>query len=184
MKLTEKVKSIKASQKAWGINWDKINEGGYYAGNVPPVAAESIGQAKVLLWPDIQDYILSDGSHMEFITMPIKRFPQSDLFEFEGGLHTEWQIEELKTERERKRKLSSILEDSDISHCYIIKRGLYYGDNMCGYTDYRSKAGVYTKSDAVSHAMSCHEVSVRVIDKEDHNNLILEQIKALRSRII
>ena len=40
---------MKPTEKAWGIDWSKIQEGYYHSGNIDPVYAETRGKAKSLL---------------------------------------------------------------------------------------------------------------------------------------
>ncbi len=68
----------KIIEKAWGINWHKIEEGDYYSGNIDHVYAGTRGKAKSLLLPEICDYKLCNGDDVTFINMPIERKNNSD----------------------------------------------------------------------------------------------------------
>lgn len=87
-------------------------------------------------------------------------------------------------EEERQKELDSILNNPDIQYCYILKRGLYYCDSWCGYSDYRTKAGVYTKQEAIDHARNIKEIFIVPINNAEHNTLISKEIEKLKARLI
>lgn len=82
-----------------------------------------------------------------------------------------------------KTELKNIVNNKNITHCYI-KKGLYYKPDACGYTDFRVRAGIYTKCDAIKHYKHCDELTLIPIHNSSHNDLILEEVKDLLSRII
>jgi hypothetical protein len=171
--------------KAWGVNWDKIEEGEYYNGCLPIVYAENRNKAKALLIDaGLRDYKLySTGEDVTYLNAPIKRLKRQDLVEFEGGFLSKDEIDDIKLKRKRLGKLETILRDKDITHCYIYKGG-YYKPDMCGYTDIQARAGVYIKQEAVDHAKHCREVTVIPIETKKHNKMILEEIEDLKKKII
>jgi len=174
----------KIAKKAWGIDWSKIDEGAYYSGNIDPVHADTRGKAKSLLLPDISEYKLRwSDDDIVFTNIPIVRIKEADKYEFNGELLTIWEYEKKQLETQRISKLDGILEDTIVTHCYI-KKGSYYRPNSCGYTDFRNKAGIYTKEDAVSHAKSCSDLSIIPIDIKEHNEMIKSEINDLSSRLI
>jgi len=176
---------MKPVNKAWCVDWSKISEGAYYSGNIEPVYAETRGQAKKLFLPDIQEYELRFSTEpITFLNIPIRRCKELDKFDFDGDILTKYEYEENKIKIERENKLKNILSDDNISHCYILKRGSFYADNYCGYTQYISKAGVYKKSDAVSCANSCNELDIIPINNKEHNDLINNEIENLKNRLI
>lgn len=82
-----------------------------------------------------------------------------------------------------KASINKILNDKKTTHCYIYKGG-YYRPNSCGYTDRVTRAGVYTKEDAIRHHEHCDSLKLIPINNSEHNNLILDEIKELLTRII
>lgn len=76
-----------------------------------------------------------------------------------------------------------IAKSKKITHCYI-RKGPYYRPGACGYTDYKAKAGVYTKEEALKHAEHCAELTLVPINNAEHNELIMEEVKDLLSRFI
>lgn len=82
-----------------------------------------------------------------------------------------------------KTELNKIANSKKITHCYITK-GAYYRPNHSGYTDYRTRAGVYPKAEAIDSAMRCKDLTVIAIDNHEHNKMLIEEIKDLQSRLI
>jgi hypothetical protein len=56
--------------------------------------------------------------------------------------------------RERNQSFDDMLNDTTITHCYI-RKGSYHRPGSSGYTDFRHRAGVFTKQEAISSAKSC-----------------------------
>lgn len=83
----------------------------------------------------------------------------------------------------KKTDINRIVKNKQITHCYIYKGG-YYRPNSCGYTDIVTRAGVYSKEDAIKHHEHCDIVKLIPINNSEHNNLILNEIKDLLTRII
>lgn len=85
----------------------------------------------------------------------------------------------------KQAQISKIVRNSKITHCYIYKtcRG-YYMSDYCGYTDSRTKAGVYFKEDAVKEAERCEDITILPINIIDHNKNIVDAIKDLSTRLI
>lgn len=84
----------------------------------------------------------------------------------------------------KRSELNKILKNKKITHCYIRKNGSYYRPNCCGYTDFRHKAGVYEKEDAVNQSLSCSELIVIPINVSEHNEMLLQAIKDISENII
>lgn len=61
---------------------------------------------------------------------------------------------------------------------------MYYRPDNCGYTEYRGDAGIYTKEDAVSQALSVRELKLVEIDIAEHNKMITDKIEALKKHLI
>lgn len=143
------------------------------------VTADSIGKARKKLFEMSRDMTLRNGDEITFTNLPIIRNPKLDLYDFEGQHLTKQKIEEIVKERQRLSKLQEILDDESIVYVFIFKRGYYYGNNWCGYTDAQHRAGVYNKSEAVSHARSCEELTVIPIDIDNYNQMLNSEISKL-----
>lgn len=83
----------------------------------------------------------------------------------------------------KKSELNKIAKNKKVTHCYI-KKGSYYRPNSCGYTDFQSLAGVFTKEEAISEANHCNDVWIIPINNESHNKMIVQAIKELSTRLI
>jgi len=178
------MEKLRLKQKAWGINWDKIDEGAYYLGNIDIVYAQTRGKAKSLLLPDIIDYKLyKTGEYVEFTTIPIIRVKEADKYDFNGEILTIWKYDEVNIERKRIKELDDLLNNDSIKY-YYIRKGNYYKPNYCGYTDFKHRAGVYSKEEAVSSAKSCRDIWLEKIDIQEHNKMIENEIEELRTSIL
>lgn len=82
------------------------------------------------------------------------------------------------------KQLKKIETSKKVKFCYIKKHGVFYSENHCGYTDDRTKAGVYTKEVALKSVTSCRELAIIPIDIDAHNNAIMEKVKDLCTRLI
>jgi len=174
----------KLTQKAYGINWDKIEEGDYYRGNIGHVWAENRNKAKSMLLSEISDYRLRFSTEeITYLNAPVVRYKKCDKYEYKGKELTIYEIEDLERETERNLKLQSIIDDDNIAYCYI-RKGSYYRPNSCGYTDRIDRAGVYTKEEAVSSAKSCKELTIIPIVIEDHNKMIQYEIDEFKERLL
>lgn len=80
-------------------------------------------------------------------------------------------------------ELNRLAKNKKVTHVYIIK-GVYYRPNCCGYTDYRTRAGVYEKEDAIQQATSCRDLTLIPINFEEHNNEIIDAVKDLLTRYL
>lgn len=175
----------KIVKKAWGIDWSRIDEGDYHSGNIDSVYAETRGKAKSLLLSDISDYKLRWSSDdITYLNAPVVRYSHDDKYEYEGAALTLSEIKRKKRDEERLNEFDNIINDPKITHCYIYKNGYYYADNHCGYVSSQSRAGVYTKEDAVSSGKSCEDLHINPINTKEHNEMISAEIEKLKSRLI
>ena len=179
---------FKVVEKAWTIDWDKIEEGFYYEGNINVVYAESRSKARGKFYADtdICDYKLRGGIDIEFINIPFKRCEYSDKYDYgeRFGVLTYEQYLRRKQKLEHKTNLDEIMNNKDVTHCYIMKRGEYSRSGFCGYTSRKSIAGAYTKEEAVNHARNILDINILPINVIEHNELIRSEIKILESKII
>ncbi|MGJ1228825.1 hypothetical protein ACR78H_25075 [Sphingobacterium siyangense] len=119
-----------------------------------------------------------------YLNIPIDRDKRFDLVEFDGVQMTRSSAKGKQREKEKNKYLDDILVNPDITHCYIMKRGQYYGDNYCGYTERQVFAGVYQKSDAIKEVKRCDELTVRPIEIDSHNALINHFIERIKKHLI
>lgn len=171
--------------KAYELNLDKIIEG--YRCSPVIAYGETRGKAKAAMWEEIKydDYgLIWPNEEVSFLNLPIRRAKQYDKVEFEGEIRTKMEIDKIEQSRKRLAKLNSFLHKISITHCYILKRGVYYGPNSCGYTSFKSRAGVYTIEEGVSHAKGCEDIWLEIINVKEHNKMILKEIEQLKSKLI
>ncbi|MFT6125759.1 MAG: hypothetical protein ACJAVA_000200 [Flavobacteriaceae bacterium] len=170
--------------KAYELNLDKIEEGYRYDSVI--AYGETRGKAKSKIWEEIENYgygpLYFDGE-LTFLNLPIRRAKEYDKIEFEGKLKTKREIEEIEVDRKRIAKLNSFLNNTEITHCYI-QKGSYYRPGSCGYTSFKSRAGVYTIKEGVSHARSCEDIWLEIIDINEHNKMLKDEIESLKSRLV
>lgn len=177
---------ISYSQKAYQIDLGKIREGFLYS--EIDCYAETHTKAKSKLLKQVNSdyydmYHNYTDEKITYLNIPVLRKKLSDTYIFEGAEMTLYRIETLKNERIRIAELDKILEDSSISYCYI-KKGSYYRPNSCGYTDFITNAGVYTKKDAVLYAKSVSSLVIIPINIDEHNKMLNGAITDLQSRLL
>lgn len=171
--------------KGYKIDLNKISEGYLYS----PVfcVAESINKAKSELVKKAKYEsmtIIPGHKDITYTNIPVVRYPEADLKYFEGMFISNNEIDEILKKRKREAYFQSIIDDPNITHCYIRKHGSYYLPKACGYTQRLAFAGVYEKSDAVSHGRGCDDLQIIAINADEHNEMIIEEIETLRSRLI
>lgn len=171
---------MKIVQKAWQVDLSKIEEGYYYSKDIK--YAETRSKAKSQYCWDDYSLIYGEGA-CTYLTLPVIRCKEADKYEFEGEQKTKQQIGEIKNERKRQAKLDSMLNDPNITYCYIDKGG-YYCPGWSGYTSFKSKAGVYTIEEGIQHAKSVREVHIVPINIQEHNEIIEKEINDLKSRLL
>lgn len=171
-------------QKAYGIDFSRIEEG--FLCSEEYVHAESRNKAKSLLLDKIGYQCLATtyGEEITYLNIPVVRAPEYDLYLFEGAEKTKQNIEEILEQRKRTASLDKILLNPEIKYCYIKKRGSYYCPHSCGYTQFKHKAGVYTKEEAIYEAKSCYELDIIPIDIAEHNKMIRNEINDLSTRLL
>ena len=173
----------KIKQKGYEVDFNKIQEG-YLASEVV-CHAINVNKARYALFGKIgwDGWKVFGGDEVTYCNIPIKRCKEADLIEFEGSDMPLYKVEEMLAKRAKFAELDAILNDESIQYCYIYK-GSYYRPNSCGYTDSKSRAGVYTKEEAVSDAKSVTNMRAIPINIVDHNTMIAKEIKELSTRLI
>jgi hypothetical protein len=171
-------------EKAWIIKSDCFDE--------PWFIPEDIfygtrGQAKKAALIELDGWKDKFGDEITFLNTPIVRHKAADKYLLNGEVKTMSQIETDRKYQERKERLNALIEADPTAKAYIIKGGYYYRPNSCGYTERRDRAGVYTIQEAVESVLGCSlrdHMDVIVINKEEHNQMIHEEINELKARII
>lgn len=175
---------VSTPHKAYQIDLSKIEEGFLY--DTIMCYADNANQAKQILLREnrYENLILSKSNEeVNYLTIPVIRRKSDDKIIFEGQAVTEIEKNRILYKRERDLLLENILNDANIKYCYI-KKGSYYRPNSCGYTDFKHRAGVYTKQEAVQSAKSCNELTIIPIDILEHNEMINIEISCLSSRLL
>lgn len=175
---------VSTPHKAYQIDLSKIEEGFLY--DTIMCYADNANQAKQILLREnrYENLILSKSNEeVNYLTIPVIRRKSDDKIIFEGQAVTEIEKNRILYKRERDLLLENILNDANIKYCYI-KKGSYYRPNSCGYTDFKHRAGVYTKQEAVQSAKSCNELTIIPIDILEHNEMINSEISCLSSRLL
>jgi hypothetical protein len=175
---------VSSPNKAYQIDLSKIEEGFLY--DTIMCYADNANQAKQILLREnrYENLILSKSNEeVNYLTIPVIRRKSDDKIIFEGKAVTETEKNRILFKRERLAKLDAILNDESIKYCYI-RKGNWYRPNACGYTDFKHRAGVFTKEEAVSDAKSCQELDIVPINIVEHNEMINSEISCLSSRLL
>ncbi len=155
--------------KAYQIDLDRLDEG--YLSDTIMCYANNVNEAKMKLLQEIKydNWRLKyTDAELTYLNIPVIRRKSDDKILFEGNAVTKTEMNRILYKRERYLLLENISNDTSINYCYI-KKGSYYRPNSCGYTDYKYRAGVYTKEEAVQSAKSCEELTIIPIDILEHN---------------
>lgn len=175
---------VYSPRKAYQIDLDRLNEG--YLSDVIMCYANNVNEAKKKLLQEVKydNWKLKyTDAELTYLNIPVIRRKSDDKFLFEDQAVTEIEKNRILYKRERLLLLENILNDEDVKFCYI-KKGSYYRPSSCGYTDYKYRAGVYTKEEAVQSAKSCDELTIIPIDILEHNKMIENEISELSSRLL
>jgi hypothetical protein len=168
--------------KAWRLKTSEISEGYHYTDDV--VYADTRGTAKTLWLREIDPAELMNGDTITYLNIPIARAKDHDRGVYKGDILKPYQIRQREREEEKQKELMVILADSEISHCYIRKGGVYYRPNCCGYTEFQLFAGIYTKQEAAKYVTNCDELTAVPINTKEHNEYLNENILKIQSRLI
>jgi len=171
--------------KAYRIDLSKIQDG-FMCTNIF-CYAQSLNKAKSELLDKIKYDCLElpcSDEKINYLNIPVIRFPDFDLQEFEGQYLTKYQIEGFIQKRKRLEYFNTILNNQEVTHCYIRKHGSYYRPHAAGYTAIRMLAGVYTKEDAIRHGKSCDDLQIIPINNAEHNKMIELEIEELKARVL
>lgn len=150
----------------------------FYAENEKDARWEAL---KIVHDHDIKDYC---DNEITYISCKVKRAKEFDKILVDGVYKTQIEINRDKEKQLRLNFLQSILDDENITHCYIIKRGTYYRPNSCGYTEFKLFAGIYPKKEAVSDGISCQDLTIEPINVLEHNEYLNKHLTEIKSRLI
>lgn len=169
--------------KAYEVNLGKVEEGFLYSREV--AYANSVGEAKsIFLNMADKYYQLSTGNECTFLTLPLRRNKYLDIYKVgESFISIDEMLSQAKL-IQHNTNLSNILNNPSIEYVYIQKDGKYYCANSMGYTQYRKNAGIFTKKEGVDEGVNNLNYDIIPIDIDEHNQMIEEEIKYLKSKII
>lgn len=174
-------------EKAWEISRSHFNSWEYpdevfYSDNRNSARYQALRSLKENGWDEDRW-----GEQFTYKKLKVVRTPEYDKFMFEGELKTQKQIDIILEWREWVRETDQLLSDNPGAYCYIKKGGYYYKPNSCGYTEFTANAGIYPIEKAAKIVKSCSlsdHMRMIVIDKKEHNDMILEKITELQSKLI
>ena len=174
---------LQIKEKAYQIDFSQIDEGYLWGEQV--CHAESLGKAKVKLLPEVEGaktHLFRD--EITYLNIPVIRAKEYDRIVYKGEIINRSRVKYIKRIEENDKKLDEILNDSSITHCYKMKRGVYYGWNNSGYVSFKHVAGVYPKKETVNYCKGQLDVTCVPIDTEEHNEIILNHIARVKKGLI
>lgn len=172
-------------EKGYSIDLGRIDEGFLYSEHSCTAVSRSEAKTKLLRKIRFDDMKLRYcGSEVTYLNIPVVRNKDQDLILFEEKPVKRSEVDYILLKRKRAAYFQSIMDDPNVSHCYIVKAGSYYRPNACGYTQVITKAGVYEKAEAVEHGLSCGDLRIVPIVTEEHNTALQKEIDEMKSRIL
>lgn len=179
---------MKIKEKAWGLLLGDIEEGYLYDTIVVYAENRNKAKSKMLVECNMNHNVeLLGGAELTYINVPIERLKSADKYEFEGKVKSKSEIEYIQKRRERDAEVEETVKNNPDAKCYVQKGGMYWRPNSSGYTEYRTKAGIYSIQEAAqivkSSALNKCE-TLTIINVEEHNKHLQEQIDDLKTRII
>lgn len=177
---------MKPIEKAYIVPQHQYNEP-WFAPEII-VYANTRSEAKTKALNKLDDeYLDKWGEPIGFLNIKILRHKIYDKYLIDGELKTKEQIDRDNIYKQREEMLDKLLSDNPGSMAYIKKGSYYYMPNSCGYTERKDTAGIYTIEDAVSEVRHCSIndcMQAIVINKEEHNKMIMDKINDLKIRLI
>lgn len=184
METEELIESLPVIQKGWKLGVNQLEEPWYYDHISCRAENRSKAKSQFMKLPELDSIKNKWGDEVTFLNIPVVRCKEVDLVEFDGNKIVRSKVREELRKRDHQSHLDEILSNPEVTHCHIMKRGLYYRDNSCGYVESKLGAGVYTKDYACSHAHSILELKIIPINKEEHNKYLIDHIEAIKKRMI
>ncbi len=173
--------------KAYQLNNSNFNEP-WFAPEIT-VYADTRGEAKQLILAQIRwyDHVDKYDEPIGFLNIKVVRAKHLDLKLVNGEYKTQFKIDEDKRYDDFNAELDKLLIDYKGGFAYVKKGGSYYRPNSCGYTEFRTRAGIYTIQEAVREVRGCSLMDCMQavpIDKIEHNKLLQDEIDSLSSRLL
>lgn len=173
--------------KAWKIDTSNFAEPWFAPDDI--WYAETRGKAKKIIFDTIRHdgYQDSKFNEITFLSLNVVRAKHADKYLVNGEVKKLDRIEYDEKVEERNKKLDKLLCENPNGYAYIKKGGYYYMSGYCGYTEFRTNAGVYTLQDAIEEVKRCSlkdSMAAILIDNEEHNKLISEKIEELKKKLI
>ena len=174
---------MKIVEKAYEIDLSKIEEGYLYDNMIEYGKTRGQAKSRLMSLASYENIALKySNDPVTFINIPIKRCRHADKLSIDGEVMQLWKYNQIIARKARIAELEQMKLDHE--YAYIMKRGTYYLPGSCGYTDYKSRAGVYTIEKAVQSAIGCEEITIVPINIEEHNKMIQSSIDDLTKNII
>lgn len=171
---------------AWVINKNKLAEPWFAPDEV--YYGSSVGKVKRKALNDLDGHLSSIFKEpFTFLNVPLVRAKQFDKYIIDGIIKTMADIDYDNRKAKQDTELLKIVNENPDGMAYIIKGGMYYRPDNCGYTEFKSMAGVYPVSDAARSVRGCSlgdNMRMVLIDKDEHNAMINERIEDLKTRLI
>ena len=184
METEELIESLPVILKGWQIGASQLEEPWYYADITCRAENRSKAKGIFMQMSEVDGAKNKWGDEITFLNIPVIRCKEVDLVDYTGEQILRTQVRQAIKKEKHGKVLDDILADTEVTHCYIMKRGLYYRDNSCGYVESRLGAGVYTKEYACSHARNILEITIIPINTEEHNKYLTDHIEAIKNRMI
>ncbi|PAC27845.1 hypothetical protein [Flectobacillus sp. BAB-3569] len=149
--------------------------------------ASNKNKAKSKLYKETKNWQLKLRFTFDYLTyfnIPTERFYEMDRVIFNNKVVVRSTINALIERDKRNEKIQEILQNDEITHCYIRKGGYYYRDNARGYTELIYEAGVYPKAEAVKLARPSDEIYLIPIINSEHDKMIQDKIEEIAKRCI
>ncbi len=121
---------------------------------------------------------------LTYLNLRVIRHRYIDLVDFNGEQIPRHEAEQKNLINIENKRILAILDNPETTHCFIKKRGAYYGWGYCGYTSYSHHAGVYPKAEAVEYCLNNLELSCIAIVNVIHNDIIQTEIVRLKRGLI
>ncbi|WP_079242620.1 hypothetical protein [Chryseobacterium indologenes] len=184
MNTGELIESLPVIEKGWKLGASQLEEPWYYDDLNCRAENRSKAKYKFINMSELDGVKNKWGDEVTFLNIPVIRCKEADLVLFNDGHVVRSRVREEIKRQEHQKLLDEILENPEVTHCHIMKRGLYYRDNSCGYVESKLGAGVYTKDYACSHAKGILELKIIPLNKEEHNKYLTDHIEAIKNRMI
>ena len=142
---------VQTYQKAWVIDKSIFNNPWFVPDDVFRESTENKAKSKAIKEIEYDSLTLKNGEEPSYINIKMKRFEPGDLYLVDGKVMN---LEDIET-KSRNDKMDDLHEANPNAFVYIVKNGMYYRPNNCGYTEHKVEAGTYRIKDAVDSVKRC-----------------------------